>query len=62
MSITVPPSHKLNELTSEYGVSDGAMSGGDIGALIPIYSVVWVSWLNSNLAGTHEPDLCPCEC
>ena len=58
----MPPSHKLNELTGEYGATDSATSGGDIGAMIPIYPVVWVS-LNSNAVDrTQHPDLCPCEC
>ena len=43
MPIVVPPAHKLDALIGEYGPTDEATSGGDIGAQLPIFPVVWVS-------------------
>ena len=43
MGITVPRAHKLNSKTGEYDVTDEVTSGGDIGAQVPFFPVVWVS-------------------
>ena len=46
MAIEVPAAHVLDGQTGEYrvtGANDAATSGGDIGAQIPIFPVVWVS-------------------
>ena len=42
MSLVVPPAHKLDEKTGEYGVTDDATSCGDIGVQVPVFPVVWV--------------------
>ena len=45
MSILHPAAHRLDDQTGEYGPSDVATSGGDIGVQVPIFPVVWVSVL-----------------
>jgi hypothetical protein len=47
MGITVPCAHQLSSKTGEYDVTDEVTSGGDIGAQVPIFPVVWVSWHRS---------------
>tara|TARA_B110000046_G_scaffold181061_1_gene212637 strand:- start:596 stop:1039 length:444 start_codon:yes stop_codon:yes gene_type:complete len=46
MGIEVPAAHIHDDRTGEYRVvneADAATSGGDIGAQVPIFPVVWVS-------------------
>ena len=46
MGIDLPAAHILDEQTGEYRVvndKDAPTSGGDIGAQVPIFPVVWVS-------------------
>ena len=50
MAIEVPAAHILDGETGEYRVTDAndaATSGGDIGAQVPIFPVVWVHFRRS---------------
>ena len=61
MPVVMPPAYKLNAETGEYGPCDDATSGGDIGAQVPIFPVVWVrdhrlkldSWNSMSEATVH---------
>jgi hypothetical protein len=44
MSVSVPHAHKLDRQTLLFaGGGDDVTSGGDIGAQVPLFPVVWVS-------------------
>ena len=46
MGIELPAAHIFDDTTGEYRVvneSDAATSGGDIGAQVALYPVIWVS-------------------
>ena len=53
MSILHPAAHRLDDQTGEYGPSDVATSGGDIGVQVPIFPVVWVSVLPHRMCCVH---------
>jgi len=42
MPLVVPRAHRLDARTGEYSVTDVATSGGDIGAQVLMFPVVWV--------------------
>ena len=42
MSFSVPNALLLDEKTGQYAATDAVTSGGDIGAQVPIFPVVWV--------------------
>ena len=42
MSVIVPAALQLDETTGAYIVSDAVTDGGDLGAQVPIFPVVWV--------------------
>ena len=42
MSVVVPGALLLDKEKGEYGPTAASTSGGDIGAQVPIYPVVWV--------------------
>ena len=53
MPIVWPGAHKLNPNTGEYDATDEQTSGGDIGAQVPLFPVVWVSCHRSVCTCSH---------
>ena len=60
MSVFVPEALLLDEATGEYGVTDAATSGGDIGAQVPIFPVVWVRAACSALTESRQANATDC--